>query len=152
MGTKYNDRSLAGKKLLELNSILKTEERVLGHISNFEIVGKRDDFLKISNYYLKGAYKYPLELSTNLLGNILKIENTLKNIPNRKLGEEENLKKAETQFNALKEEIKKPFNREAELNELLIEKENIYKELGIDDVKDQVVMEETNEIQKELDI
>ena len=153
MGTNYTDRSEAGSAFLKLNSILKTDERVLGHISNFEIVGLKDNLMRLSHYYLKGAYKYPIEISSNALGNIIKIENVLKGIENRRNIEIENIEKTNKSLEQTKEELKKPFAKERELKDLLEKKEQIYKELGINEDDEQIVSEiEENNKQFELEL
>ena len=58
---------------------------------NFEIIGFKDGLMKLNHYYLKGENKYPIELSTNMLGNIIKIENVLKSIPEKAKEEKENI-------------------------------------------------------------
>ena len=34
-------------------------------ISGFEIVGSKDQIMNLSHFYLKGAYKYPIETSSS---------------------------------------------------------------------------------------
>ena len=153
MGTVYDERSKASEKFATLNSILKLEERVLGHISGFEIVGSKDQVMNLSHFYLKGAYKYPIETSSSSLGNIIKIENVLKNIENRKTIEIETIDKINKKLSQTQEELKKPFNKIEELKELLLKKNKIYKELGIDQDEEQIMFDnELNAKQYELDL
>ena len=153
MGTVYDERSKASEKFATLNSILKLEERVLGHISGFEIVGSNDQVMNLSHFYLKGAYKYPIETSSSSLGNIIKIENVLKNIENRKTIEIETIDKINKKLSQTQEELKKPFNKIEELKELLLKKNKIYKELGIDQDEEQIMFDnELNAKQYELDL
>lgn len=151
MGKTYTERSEAGDNFLKLNAILKTEERVLGHFSGFEIVGSRDDLMHLTHYYLKGDYKYPIDISGSSLGNIIKIENVLKGIENRRDVEVENINKVQKQLEETMEEMQKPFSREEELKELLIKKNKIYKELGIDEDEEQIICE-TEENSKQFDM
>lgn len=141
LGETFTQRTPASEKFQSLNSILKNEERVLGHISGFEIIGYKDDLINLPHFYLKGAYKYPIETSSNTLGNILKIENVLKGITNRRDIEEEKIKKINNQIEQTKEELQKPFNKEQELKELLNRKSEIYKELGINEDDEQIICE-----------
>ena len=151
MGTIYDERSQAGEQFLKLNALLKTDERVLGHFSGFEIVGYKDDLMHLSHYYLKGAYKYPVEISSNQLGNIIKLENVLKGITNRRDIELENINKVNKQIEQTKEELQKPFSKEQELKDLLTRKNKIYKELGINEEEEQIIFE-TEENIKQFDL
>lgn len=151
MGTTYNERSQAGESFLKLNALLKSEERVLGHFSGFEIVGSRDQLMHLSHYYLKGAYKYPVEISSNSLGNIIKLENVLKGITNRRDIELENINKVNRQIEQTKEELQKPFSKAQELKDLLMKKDEIYKELGINENDEQIICE-TEENVKQFDM
>ena len=141
-GQFYDERSKAGEALLKLKSKLKKEEQVLGKFCGFDLIGSKDGLTHISDYYLKGAYKYPLNFSTNGLGNIIKMENVVKGIPDRLDIEEENIKKVEKQIADTKEELARPFNKEKELKELIQKKNEIYKELGIDEEDEQFIVEE----------
>ena len=156
-----NDLSAEQKELLNLRkdltksitnpALLKSEERVLGHFSGFEIVGSRDQLMHLSHYYLKGAYKYPVEISSNSLGNIIKLENVLKGITNRRDIELENINKVNKQIEQTKEELQKPFSKAQELKDLLIKKDEIYKELGINEDDEQIICE-TEENVKQFDM
>lgn len=141
-GQFYDERSKAGEALLKLKSKLTEEEQVLGKFCGFDLIGSKDGLTHISDYYLKGAYKYPLNFSTNGLGNIIKMENVVKGIPDRLDIEEENIKKVEKQIADTKEELARPFNKEKELKELIQKKNEIYKELGIDEEDEQFIVEE----------
>ena len=153
MGVTYNERTPASQKLQEVVSCLKYEERVIGHISNFEIIGYKDELMNLSHFYLKGDNRYPVELSSNTLGNIIKIENVLKNIPEQANSEKEKIESIKHQIEQTKEELQKPFNKEQELQELLLKKEKIYKELGIDEEVEQIVNTmEDNVKQQEMEI
>jgi len=152
-GELYDERSKAGEAILKLKSSLTEKEQVLGHFCGFELVGSKDGLTHISDYYLKGDYKYPLNFSSNALGNIIKLENVMKNIPDRLATEEDKIKQYEKQIADIKEELARPFSKEKELKELIEQKNAIYKELGIDDDEDQIVVEEEkNTKQYEIDM
>ncbi len=154
MGKQYNQRTDAGDKLLAIFSILKHEERVVGHFSNFEIIGNKDEVADLPHFYLKGAYSYPIEVSFNSLGNIMKFESAVKGIPNRYETAKEEVERINKQIEMTKEEIKKPFTRLEELQNLIKEKEEVYKELGINEEEEQILCDtkETSETQMEITI
>ena len=152
-GINYNERTDASQKLQEVISSIGYEKEVIGHISNFEIIGFKDGLMKLNHYYLKGENKYPIELSTNMLGNIIKIENVLKSIPEKAKEEKENIENLKKQILQTQEELNKPFNKEEELKDLLIKKEKIYKKLGINENEENIVNPlEENEKQTEMEI
>ena len=138
MGTTYDDRSEAGNRLLKLGALLTSQEKTLGNISGFEIVGSKDPLFNISKYYLKGAYRYPIEISSNALGNIIKIENTLKGITNRHELQLENIDKVNKQIEATQEELK----------DLLFRKDILYKELGINENDEQIIFESEENVKQ----
>ena len=148
MGTTYDDRSEAGNRLLKLGALLTSQEKTLGNISGFEIVGSKDPLFNISKYYLKGAYRYPIEISSNALGNIIKIENTLKGITNRHELQLENIDKVNKQIEATQEELKKPFSKAQELKDLLFRKDILYKELGINENDEQIIFESEENVKQ----
>ena len=141
MNVNYLERSKAGEALLKTKSILKTEKRVIGHFCDFEIIGYVDDLMKLQHYSLKGEYEYPLELSTSELGNIIKIENQIKSIPEKIETFKENIEKIKRKIEETKNEIDKPFAKEEELKSLIKRKNEIYKELGINENEENIVCE-----------
>ena len=151
MGETFDERSKAGEKIMKLKSILKNEERVLGHFSGFEIVGRKDDFLNISYYYLKGSYKYIVDFSTNSLGNVIKLENVLKGIEERRDLQIKNIENVKKKMYETSEELKKPFSKLEELKELTKRKDEIYKELGINEEDEQLVFE-NDEVVKQFEM
>ena len=151
MGETFDERSKAGEKIMKLKSILKYEERVWGHFSGFEIVGRKDDFLNISYYYLKGSYKYIVDFSTNSLGNVIKLENVLKGIEERRDLQIKNIENVKKKMYETSEELKKPFSKLEELKALTKRKEKIYKELGINEEDEQLVYE-NDEVVKQFEM
>lgn len=153
MGQTYTDRSKAGEEFWKLNRTLKFEERTLGNFCGFDIIGYVDQVAHLHHYYLKGAYKYSLDISSNTLGNIIKMENAVKGISNRREVFIENINRINSKIEETKIELERPFNKMQELKDLTIRKNEIYKELGIDENDEQIVCEvEQNVKQYDLDI
>ena len=151
-GQFFEDRSKAGEAILRLKSVLTSEEKIIGKFCDFDLVGSQDEVMHLTHYYLKGAYKYPVEFSTSGIGNIIKLENVVKNIPDRLKLENEKVEKIRKQVIDTKEELAKPFSKIKELKELVKQKNAIYKELGIDEDEEQIVFEESNVKQFEMEI
>lgn len=153
MGQTYTDRSKAGEEFWKLNRTLKFEEKTLGNFCGFDIIGYVDQVAHLHHYYLKGAYKYSLDISSNTLGNIIKMENAVKGISNRREVFIENINRINSKIEETKIELERPFNKMQELKDLTIRKNEIYKELGIDENDEQIVCEvERNVKQYDLDI
>ncbi|MDO5568770.1 MAG: SNF2-related protein [bacterium] len=148
----YNERSKAGEKLKQLFSILKPEERVIGEISGFEIIGSKDDVFKMPCIFLKGKGRYKVELADNAVGNILKIENVLKNLSSKVNEVEEEIKKVEKQVTDTNAEINRPFARFDELKGLLKRKDEIDRELDIDQKDSEIVADIPSENTNEKEI
>jgi len=147
-GQVFDERSKAGDEILKLKSVLTEEEQVLGKFCGFDLVGCKDDFLHLTHFSLKGEYAYPLNFSVNSLGNIIKMENVVKGIPERLELEEDNVRKIQKQIEDTKEELARPFSKEQELKDLVEQKNAIYKELGIDEEEDQIICEEEKVIKQ----
>lgn len=153
MGTTYTERAKAGEKLWKLSKILKSQETVLGHFCDLEITAYTDEVAHLPHFYLKGAYKYPFEFSSNNVSFMIKLENSLKDIPKRKTVFSENIEKTNSKIEEIKRELERPFNKMQELKDLTIRKNEIYKELGIDENDEQIVCEvEQNVKQYDLEL
>lgn len=153
MGTIYNNRTDAGEAFWNLNRTLKFEETKLGNFCDFEIIGFKDQVSHLHHYYLKGAYKYPVEISSNRLGNIIKMENVIKSIPDKKKTYLDNIDRINRKIEETKLEWERPFTKMQELNDLMIRKNEIYKELGISEEEEQIIYEvEANAKQYDMNL
>ena len=84
---------------------------------------------------------------------MIKLENSLKDIPKRKTVFSENIEKTNSKIEEIKRELERPFNKMQELKDLTIRKNEIYKELGIDENDEQIVCEvEQNVKQYDLEL
>ena len=66
---------------------------------------------------LKGEMTHPVELGTNAVGNMTRIENALANIPKRMETIEAKLENLNQQMATARTELGKPFPQEAELKQ-----------------------------------
>jgi hypothetical protein len=109
------------------------------------------------NLLLRGAMTYQIDLGTDALGNITRINHALDGLTKRIEGAREQLAGYEKQAAAAKEELEKPFPQEAELREkearlaLLNADLNIDGDGGLDILNDTESREDTVEPEGEID-
>ena len=148
----YQNREEAGEKLLQRIKALPFKvETNLGMYCGFELFGIKDDFLKVS-ILVKGKYAYELEgnIESNI-GNVYRIENAIKNIPNLIEKNMQLLLEAEENLSTLKEEILKPFALEDELEMKLKRQMELNAELEVGVVDDTIVDDSDSSLEKEIE-
>ena len=115
----YTERNDAGEVLLQMckeNKELMTETKI-GEFLGFELFVKYNLFTLNFNAILKGSISHEVELGKDAVGNIRRLSNALSSMTDKLLIAENALREAENQFEIAKEEVKKPFDKEAELKE-----------------------------------
>ena len=147
----YDSRKDASTKLYESLSLLKTNEEIkLGEISGFDIVGTKDELWYKPVVYVKGADKYKVEISNlDEIGNIYKLENTLKSFENKINTTKEQIAYNEKQLIDIKEELDKPFTQQDRIRELQKEKARIDSELDLDKQENTRSVEQDNDDEME---
>ena len=93
---------------------------------------------------LKKHLSYPVELGSDIYGNITRIDNAIDSIP-KKIDIEKTLyDETSQQFKNAKEEVEKPFEKEEELRSLNQRLSKLNKELSIDkkDNKESLVFDD----------
>ena len=113
----YAEKEPAAKALLEACKDVKGRnvDVPIGEYMGFRMSLQYESFGKEISLYLRGAITYKLELGTDALGNITRINNALDKLHERLAGAKENLANLEKQAAAAKEELAKPFLYEEEL-------------------------------------
>ena len=115
----YTERADGGAVMLEAVSKCKTgDTTALGSFHGFELLVEKN-FMGVNYLILRGKTEYKVELSTSLVGNMVKLENCFSGIHEN---EEYLLKKIEQYENDLaasKEEYEEPFMHEEELQQKL---------------------------------
>lgn len=133
-GNKYQDKKEAGEVLLKEVQSLNTFEygKKIGEYKGFDISVKFDTLEKMYIMTLKNNYNYDLKLGSDIFGNLTRIDNKIKDIPdlldrlNTKL-EEKNI-----QLNQAKQDVVRPFFKENILNEKIERLKFVEKELTKD--------------------
>lgn len=133
-GQFYDEKEKAGNALLLICQQNKTpSQEGIGQYRNFELRLSYDSFYNEYKLTLKKNTTYQVELGTDVYGNLIRIDNVINSI-SKKLDIEKNLlREVEHQFETAKEEVKRPFAKEDELNEKMARLSKINKELDIGD-------------------
>ncbi len=131
-----NAREEAGKALTQaiLSSLWEKELTVRGHYRGFEILsrpGPREDSLP--ELYVHGQHTYEVNLNPeNPLGTIASIEHALRRLDKDAEEEQGKCGRMEKALVDLREQLKRPFEYEEKLRELLLQQQGINKQLDLD--------------------
>ena len=83
-GVTYDEKKTAGERLvLACSELPNAEEKVIGSYRGFELSLRFDTFRTEYQALLKGQRKYTVPLGTDPLGNIIRLDNSLNNFPER---------------------------------------------------------------------
>ena len=115
-GVAYGEKKTAGERLvLACSELPNAEEKVIGSYRGFELSLRFDAFRTEYQALLKGQRKYTVPLGTDPLGNIIRLDNSLNNFPERITAAENELDTLHQQQAAAQVEVEKPFPQEEEL-------------------------------------
>lgn len=145
-GIEYTEKEQAGKAILEVcKNKTNPELEEIGTYRGFKLGLSFNSVEKEFVMTIKNEYSYNISLSTDIYGNITRINNALEKIedkiPNVKL-EIEDMKK---QLESAKVEVQKPFSRENELKEKMEKLEEINIALKVDEKGEQILDTSDNE-------
>ncbi|AYH40610.1 hypothetical protein A5N82_08570 [Christensenella minuta] len=117
-GVLFKERAAAGAAIVELCKRAKdSNEREIGTYKGFKMLLSFDTFDRHFKLNCKGTMSHVTELGADALGNMTRIENTLKGVADRAEANEEKLQELRRQMENAKEEIGRPFKQEQELKE-----------------------------------
>ena len=115
-GVTYDEKKTAGERLvLACSELPNAEEKVIGSYRGFELSLRFDTFRSEYQAILKDQRRYPVPLGTDPLGNIIRLDNSLNNFPERINSAENELATLHQQQAAAQIEVEKPFPQEEEL-------------------------------------
>lgn len=133
-GRHYEEKQDAGEALLEACRLHKgMEPKGIGSYRGFQM---EISFSLLSSEFtltLKGAASHSVTLGTDPRGNLIRMDNALANIPERMERAKERLENLETQQEAARAELGKPFPQEAELAQKSARLAELDAELNMDD-------------------
>ena len=117
-GQTYTEKKAAGTALLDACNALTSANPVpLGSYRGLKLTLCFDSFEKLFKISMQGTLTYKVGLGTDVFGNIQRMDNLLESMPIRQQDYKEKLKNLEIQVEIAKQEVEKPFPREAELKE-----------------------------------
>lgn len=117
-GIKYNERAEAGEKIVEECRKMRSPNPVeIGEFCGFKIEISFDSFNREFIVDLKSNLEHPTLLGESNSGNVIRIENLLSNLETKLEGKKTELENVKIQYENAKNEIKRPFPREEELQE-----------------------------------
>ena len=133
-GVTYDEKKTAGERLvLACSELPNAEEKVIGSYRGFELSLRFDTFRSEYQAILKGQRKYTVPLGTDPLGNIIRLDNSLNNFPERINSAENELATLHQQQAAAQIEVEKPFPQEEELAEKSARLAELNAQLDVDE-------------------
>ena len=133
-GVTYDEKKTAGERLiLACSELPNAEEKVIGSYRGFELSLRIDTFRSEYQAILKGQRRYPVALGTDPLGNIIRLDNSLNNFPERINSAENELATLHQQQAAAQIEVEKPFPQEEELAEKSVRLAELNAQLDVDE-------------------
>ena len=118
-GKEFTDRKEAGTALIAACAGLKAVHTSgqVGEYAGFSMSAAFDGFTQSYILTLKRQCSYTIEVGMDPVGNVHRIQNALNGIERQLTESQQKLGNLQAQLAAAKEEVKKPFAREAELAE-----------------------------------
>ena len=133
-GVAYDEKKTAGERLvLACSELPNAEEKVIGNYRGFELSLRFDTYRSEYQALLKGQRKYTVPLGTDPLGNIIRLDNSLNNFPERITAAENELDTLHQQQTAAQIEVEKPFPQEEELAEKSARLAELNAQLDVDE-------------------
>lgn len=117
-GITYDDKKEAGQQLLfACDKSIGSDKVRIGEYKDFSL-DLRFDAYHTNKYVLtlNGSAHYDVELGEDIFGNLTRIDNVLKALPDRLESAKKELLKVETDYNSAKEAVNNTFDKEDELN------------------------------------
>lgn len=131
-GKRYEDKENAGKALLiTCKSIQDSSQQNIGEYRGFKMLASYDSFYQMHTIFLMKNLAHKVDLGSDVFGNITRLDNVINGL-SKKLEIEKNLlENTLNQFENAKEEVKRPFDKEDELQEKSNRLSELNKELDI---------------------
>ena len=148
LGVPYFEKSKAGLAIINacktINSSADTIN--LGEYRGFKTKICFDSFSRIYRFILKGEISHSVDLGTDANGNIVRIDNAIKDMPSRLTMCKTELENTMLQLENAKAEVEKPFAFENELKQKSARLDELNTQLNLD-VRDEEIVDE---VQKNL--
>ena len=138
----YEDKKKAGEALIAACAGLKTVSTggKVGEYHGFTLSASYNMFSNAFELTVKGKCSYKLEIGKDPVGNMQRIHNTLSSIDRKLTESEQKLETVQQQLATAQEEVKKPFPKEAELNEKMERLSELNALLNMDEKGNETIM------------
>ena len=138
----YEDKKEAGEALIAARAGLKTVSTggKVGEYHGFTLSASYNMFSNAFELTIKGKCSYKLEIGKDPVGNMQRIHNTLSSIDRKLTESEQKLETVQQQLATAQEEVKKPFPKEAELNEKMERLSELNALLNMDEKGNETIM------------
>ena len=138
----YEDKKEAGEALIAACAGLKTVSTggKVGEYHGFTLSASYNMFSNAFELTVKGKCSYKLEIGKDPVGNMQRIHNTLFSIDRKLTESEQKLETVQQQLATAQEEVKKPFPKEAELNEKMKRLSELNALLNMDEKGNETIM------------
>ena len=138
----YEDKKEAGEALIAACAGLKTVSTggKVGEYHGFTLAASYNMFSNAFELTVKGKCSYKLEIGKDPVGNMQRIHNTLSSIDRKLTESEQKLETVQQQLATAQEEVKKPFPKEAELNEKMERLSELNALLNMDEKGNETIM------------
>ena len=138
----YEDKKEAGEALIAACAGLKAVSTggKVGEYHGFTLSASYNMFSNAFELTIKGKCSYKLEIGKDPVGNMQRIHNTLSSIDRRLTESEQKLETVQQQLATAQEEVKKPFPKEAELNEKMERLSELNALLNMDEKGNETIM------------
>lgn len=151
LGVSYFEKSKAGLAIINacktINSSADTIN--LGEYRGFKTEICFDSFSRIYRFILKGKISHSVDLGTDANGNIVRIDNAIKDMPSRLAMCKTELENTMLQLENAKAEVEKPFAFEGELKQKSARLDELNTQLNLDVRDEEIVDEVKDEVEKE---
>ena len=140
-GKPYTDKKEAGTAIIAMCKEIKgiNASADVGEYLGFKLNVTFDSFNNKFVMNVKGAMSHPMEVGSDPLGNITRINNVLEAMPSQLEEAQTKLSNVEHQLETAKAEVDKPFPQEAELSEKLERLAELNSLLNMDEKGDDAI-------------
>lgn len=151
LGVPYFEKSKAGLAIINAcKTITSSADTInLGEYRGFKTEIRFDSFSRIYRFILKGEISHSVDLGTDANGNIVRIDNAIKDMPSRLAMCKIELENTMLQLENAKAEVKKPFAFEDELKQKSTRLDELNTQLNLDVRDEEIVDEVKNKLKKE---
>lgn len=140
-GIIYGEKAAAGEALIKACKAMTSPEPIrVGNYRGFDLELSFDSFSKVYVLTLVGQLRYNVELGTDPIGNITRTENVIDGFRKNLEACREQLATVQSQLEAAKIEVQKPFAQEDELTQKLARLAELNAHLNLDE-KESVLLD-----------